>query len=79
MFNRESEYVAASRATDNTEIVTSDAATVIKNAGKDVSKSTALDGPELTGLFTARRDKLREEAISPKTLARPAPGRTLSF
>lgn len=43
IFNRESAYVSISRARDNTEIVTSDEATMLKNAGKDVSKTTAID------------------------------------
>lgn len=46
IFNREAAYVAASRAKDNTEIITSDMATLLKNAGKEVGKTTAvkLDG-----------------------------------
>ena len=42
VFNKEAAYVAASRAKDNTEIVTSDLKTLLKNAGKDVGKTTAL-------------------------------------
>ena len=41
--NRESTYVALTRAKDNTEIVTSDLERLAKNAGRDVSKTTALD------------------------------------
>ena len=43
VFNREAAYVAASRARDNTEIVTSDLDTLQKNAGKEVPKTTAID------------------------------------
>ena len=42
VFNKEAAYVAASRAKDNTEIVTSDLKTLLKNAGKEVGKTTAL-------------------------------------
>jgi conjugative relaxase-like TrwC/TraI family protein len=42
VFNREAAYVAATRAKDNTEIVTSDHAQMLKSAGRDVSKTTAL-------------------------------------
>lgn len=42
-FNREAAYVAASRAKDNTEIVTSDRAEMLKNAGKETTKTTAID------------------------------------
>ncbi|WP_034303072.1 MobF family relaxase [Herbaspirillum sp. RV1423] len=42
-FNREAAYVAASRAKDNTEIVTSDRKEMLKNAGKETTKTTAID------------------------------------
>lgn len=43
MFNREAAYVAASRARDNTEIVTEARDAMLKNAGKEVGKTTAVD------------------------------------
>lgn len=42
VFNKEAAYVAASRAKDNTEIVTSDMQTLLRNAGKEVGKTTAV-------------------------------------
>ena len=42
VFNKEAAYVAASRAKDNTEIVTSDMKTLLKNSGKEVGKTTAV-------------------------------------
>ena len=41
VFNKEAAYVVASRAKDNTEIVTSDYKTMQENAGKSVDKTTA--------------------------------------
>ncbi|VVD30966.1 MobF family relaxase [Paraburkholderia dioscoreae] len=59
VFNRLAAYVAASRAKDNTEIVTSDLTTLRRNAGQEVEKTTAVD-------FThdAKRDRSsgREQA-----------------
>jgi conjugative relaxase-like TrwC/TraI family protein len=46
IINREATYVAATRAKDNTEIVTADRAKMLKNAGQDVSKLTALNPHE---------------------------------
>ncbi|PZR46018.1 MAG: conjugal transfer protein [Paraburkholderia fungorum] len=43
VFNREAAYVAASRARDNTEIVTEARDAMLKNAGKEVGKTTAVD------------------------------------
>ena len=43
VFNREAAYVAASRAKDNTEIVTSDLETLLDHAGREVGKTTAVD------------------------------------
>lgn len=43
VFNREAAYVAASRAKDNTEIVTSDLETLLDHAGRDVGKTTSVD------------------------------------
>jgi conjugative relaxase-like TrwC/TraI family protein len=43
VFNREAAYVAASRAKDNTEIVTENRERMLRNAGKEVGKTTAVD------------------------------------
>ena len=79
VFNRESAYVAASRAKDNTEIVTSDPATMLKNAGKDVSKSTALDAPELGQFLESRQARLREQKTDQRVIHQQSIGRTLSI
>ena len=55
MFNREAAYVAATRAKKNTEIITSDRERLIKNAGTDVSKTTALSAPEMSDLLNQAR------------------------
>jgi ATP-dependent exoDNAse (exonuclease V) alpha subunit len=41
VFNREASYVAATRAKDNTEVITTDYEGMLKNAGKEVKKTTA--------------------------------------
>jgi hypothetical protein len=43
IFHKQAVYVAATRAKDNTEIVTSDMATLLKSAGEEVLKTTAMD------------------------------------
>jgi conjugative relaxase-like TrwC/TraI family protein len=43
VFNRLAAYVAASRAKDNTEVVTADRETMLQNAGAEVKKTTAVD------------------------------------
>ncbi|WP_322080317.1 MobF family relaxase [Burkholderia cenocepacia] len=43
VFNREAAYVAASRAKDNTEVVTSDLEKLLENAGREVEKTTAVE------------------------------------
>ncbi|CAM2198457.1 Conjugal transfer protein (plasmid) [Paraburkholderia kururiensis] len=43
VFNREAAYVAASRARDNTEIVTEDRESMLRTAGKEVGKTTAVE------------------------------------
>lgn len=43
VFNRQATYVAATRAKDNTEIVTSDYEALLKSAGKEVKKTSAHD------------------------------------
>ena len=48
IMNQKATYVAISRARDNTEIVTSDRATMLKNAGVGFEKSIALEPGDLT-------------------------------
>lgn len=43
VFNREAAYVAASRAKDNTEVVTENLGRMLRNAGQEVGKTTAID------------------------------------
>jgi len=43
VFNEQAAYVAGTRAKNNSEIVTSDYDTMLKNSGKVVSKTTAID------------------------------------
>lgn len=43
VINKQAAYVAGTRGKDNTEIITSDYATMIKNAGKEARKTTAVD------------------------------------
>lgn len=43
VFNMQAAYVAGTRARGNSEIVTSDFATMLKNSGKIVNKTTAID------------------------------------
>lgn len=43
VFNRQATYVAATRAKDNTEIVTSNYEALLKSAGKEVKKTSAHD------------------------------------
>lgn len=50
VFNRQATYVAATRAKDNTEIVTSDYERLLKSAGKEVKKTTSHEaGMEMSG------------------------------
>lgn len=49
--NREAAYVASTRAKDNSEIVTSDWDTLLKNAGKEVKKTIAIKlGSQVEGM-----------------------------
>lgn len=57
VFNREAAYVAVSRAKDNTEIVTSDLATLQKNAAKDVTKSIAAQEINVEQIVSERRQR----------------------
>lgn len=47
VFNKEAAYVAATRAKDNTEIVTSDLKKLMENAGRNVDKTTAVEMKEV--------------------------------
>ncbi len=57
IFNREAAYVGATRAKLNTEIITSDQATLVRNAGNDVSKPTALTALEVKELVKQSREQ----------------------
>ncbi|MGY6258946.1 MobF family relaxase [Paraburkholderia caledonica] len=62
VFNREAAYVAASRARDNTEIVTEDRVGMMRNAGEDVGKTTAVE-------FESRNAPASQEANAPNKQA----------
>ena len=76
VINREATYVSVSRARENTEIVTSDLPKLLKNAGRDVAKSTAIDlaprleqslevpGPTIHELLAAKRVQRNDNEIS---------------
>jgi conjugative relaxase-like TrwC/TraI family protein len=49
VFNTQAAYVAGSRAKGNTELVTSDYQTMLKNSGKSVDKTTAIDIEQVKG------------------------------
>lgn len=55
IFNKEAAYVAATRAKVNTEVITSHREQLLKNAGKDVSKLTALQPTEMKHLVEQAR------------------------
>ena len=57
VFNEQAAYVAGTRAKDNTEIVTSDYETMLKNSGKSVEKSTAIDVNRVKLGYTKGVDK----------------------
>ena len=62
IFNKEAAYVGATRAKVNTEVITSDHERLLKNAGNDVSKQTALRSPEMKELVEQAR--AQKSAIS---------------
>ena len=66
IFNKEAAYVGATRAKVNTEVITSDHEQLLKNAGKDVSKQTALRAPEMKELVEQAR---AQQAASVQTPA----------
>jgi uncharacterized protein YdeI (YjbR/CyaY-like superfamily) len=55
IFNKEAAYVGATRAKVNTEVITSDQERLLKNAGNDVSKPTALRSSEMAQLVEQAR------------------------
>ena len=59
VFNAQAAYVAGTRAKNNTEIVTSDFDTMLKNSGKEVSKTTAID---IDGVKTGQRGIAKDTA-----------------
>lgn len=59
VFNEQAAYVAGTRAKNNTEIVTSDYETMLKNSGKAVSKTTAID---IDGVKTGRQGPTKDVA-----------------
>jgi conjugative relaxase-like TrwC/TraI family protein len=61
VFNREAAYVAASRARDNTEIVTEARSAMLKNAGKEVGKTTAVDFEKTTAQQPPLEHHTRQE------------------
>jgi len=56
IFNRESSYVGATRGRLNTEVFTADQEKMLKNAGADVSKTTALTRTDLGALVKQGRE-----------------------
>jgi ATP-dependent exoDNAse (exonuclease V) alpha subunit len=57
VFNEQAAYVAGTRAKNNAEIVTSDYDTMLKNSGKAVSKTTAID---IDGVKTGRQGTVKD-------------------
>ena len=68
VFDRRAAYVAATRAKDNTEVITSDPKTVLKKSGQDVSKTTALRGPDVREIVASQRAEAERfnEQLKPK-------------
>ncbi len=58
VFNREASYVAATRAKDNTEVITTNYEMMLKNAGKDVEKTTAADVGRIQGHEAGRSSEI---------------------
>jgi ATP-dependent exoDNAse (exonuclease V) alpha subunit len=63
VFNRLAAYVAASRAKDNTEVVTADRETMLQNAGAEVKKTTAVDMKEERKRAQTKDVAQRQEAV----------------
>ncbi|UWE19305.1 MobF family relaxase [Herbaspirillum huttiense] len=68
-FNKQAAYVAASRAKDNTEIVTTDKQLMLKNAGKETEKTTALNFKRKDQV----QEKNQQQAIAQQLPNQPAP------
>ena len=65
IFNDKASYVAATRARGNTEIVTSDYKTMLRNASKKVEKTTSIDvknNPELAKSTTLKIERPAEKS-----------------
>lgn len=81
IFNKEAAYVGATRAKVNTEVITSDQDRLLKNAGKDVSKPTALRPPEMKDLLDqgmAQRVATDRTALQERTIQKPQRTQELS-
>jgi ATP-dependent exoDNAse (exonuclease V) alpha subunit len=70
IFNREAAYVAATRAKLNTEVFTSDAKSMLKNANKSVQKETALTKAELGSLVLQDQAYHAKQVKQQRTQAR---------
>jgi ATP-dependent exoDNAse (exonuclease V) alpha subunit len=70
IFNKEAAYVAATRAKVNTEVITSDRDRLLKNAGVDVSKETALQQSEMKVLVEQARSQQAQNK-APQLQERP--------
>ena len=62
VMNKITAYVAATRAKDNTEIVTSDVKSMLKNADRDVENTTAMTQAAMTKL-TMEKPAMSEEKL----------------
>jgi hypothetical protein len=74
IFNKEAAYVGATRAKVNTEVITSDHERLLKNAGNDVSKQTALRSPEMKELLDQVRTQqapIVQSATNERAAQRP--------
>lgn len=69
-------YVAATRAKENTEIVTSDKATLLKNVDRDLQKTTALDRQSIER--TSRGEQIDFDRVAAPLLMRTSQTRSLS-
>lgn len=67
-FNKLAAYVAASRAKDNTEVVTSDLKTMLANAGNAADKTTAIDFPKLPERDAAQQRATQRDVLADKAL-----------
>jgi len=72
VFNREAAYVAATRAKDNTEVITTDREAMLRNAGKDVKKTTASDIGRQEGVLAQRDSQLGKAVLEAARVQKPA-------